>query len=195
MQTVEEDNLSPFDVKTACLCQSIEINNNKHVYRQSQVRKPHGSEVMWAECSLIIGTGCWVEVFSLILDSSIGLRECIQSAGEQVSWDFQVRILHSAEEVEIDTCAFQTGCQLTSAASGMSLELCFLTHFQWRDAIVPDNWQLAELPQSGGRVFDPNRVHDNLSVTLWVYKRFPVPEHQNKPNKYVYRQRQDAVQN
>ena len=31
--------MSPFDSNIACLCQSIEINN-KHVYRQSQVRKP-----------------------------------------------------------------------------------------------------------------------------------------------------------
>ena len=31
--------------------------------------------------------------------------------------------------VEIDTRAFQTGCQLSSAASGMSLELCFLHNF------------------------------------------------------------------
>ena len=30
--------------------------------------------------------------------------------------------------VEIDTCAFQTGCQLSSVATGMSLELRF-----WRD--------------------------------------------------------------
>ena len=27
----EEDNLSPFDSNIACLCQSIEINNNKHI--------------------------------------------------------------------------------------------------------------------------------------------------------------------
>ena len=82
-------------------------------------------------------------------------------------------------DVEIDTCAFQTGCQLSSAASGMSLELRFLTQCQWREAYVLDNWQLAELPQSGGREFDPRRVHDNLSVPLWVCMRFPVPEHQN----------------
>ena len=81
--------------------------------------------------------------------------------------------------VEIDTCAFQTGCQLPRAASGMSLGLCFLTQFQWHEAIVLDKWQLAELPQSGGREFDPRRVHDNLSVPLWVCMRFPVPEHQN----------------
>ena len=46
------------DSKIACLCQSIEINNNKYVYRQSQVRMPNGSGVRWAECLLIIGTGC-----------------------------------------------------------------------------------------------------------------------------------------
>ena len=56
----------------------------------------------------------------------------------------------------------------------------FLTQFQWHEANVLDNWQLAELPQSGGREFDPRRVHDNLSVPLWVYMRFPVPEHQNQ---------------
>ena len=71
----------------------------------------------------------------------------------------------------------------------------FLARFQWREAYVLDNWQLAELPQSGGREFDPRQVHDNLSVPLWVYMRFPVPEHQHKTKKYVYRQRQGAVQN
>ena len=69
----EEDNLSPFDSKIACLWQSIEITNNKHVYRQSPVRMPNVSGVEWAECSLIIGTDCRVQVFfSLILDSSVG---------------------------------------------------------------------------------------------------------------------------
>ena len=47
------------------------INNNKHVYHQSQVRNPISSEVKWVECSRIIGTGCWVHVFawSLIAQS------------------------------------------------------------------------------------------------------------------------------
>ena len=82
LTSAEEDNLSPLDSNIACLCQGIEINSNKHVYRQSQVRKPTGSEVEWAECLLIIGTGCRVQVFSLILDSSVGLSAGIQSAGE-----------------------------------------------------------------------------------------------------------------
>ena len=32
LHSAEEDNLSPFDSNIACLCQSIEINNNKHLY-------------------------------------------------------------------------------------------------------------------------------------------------------------------
>ena len=32
---------------------------------------------------------------------------------------------------------------------------------------------------SEGREFDPRQVHDNLSVPLWVYMHFPLPEHQN----------------
>ena len=71
LHSAEENNKSPFDLNIACLCQSIEINNNKYVYRQSQVPKSTDSGVKWAECSLIIGTGCRVQVFSLILDSSV----------------------------------------------------------------------------------------------------------------------------
>ena len=31
LHSAEEHNLSPFDLNIACLCQSIELNNNKHV--------------------------------------------------------------------------------------------------------------------------------------------------------------------
>ena len=42
--------------------------------------------------------------------------------------------------VEIDTCAFQTGCYLSSAASGMSLGLWFYTiSVAWR--VVLDSWR------------------------------------------------------
>ena len=78
--------------------QIIEINNNNHVYRQSQVQMPNDSGVEWVECSLIIGTGCRVQVFSLILDSSVGLSAGIQSAGDSVPETLWVRILHSAKE-------------------------------------------------------------------------------------------------
>ena len=85
LHSAEEHNLSPFDLNIACLCQSIEINNKKYVYRQREVQKSTGSVVKWAECSLIIGTSCRVQVFSLILDSSVGLSASIQSAGDMVS--------------------------------------------------------------------------------------------------------------
>ena len=32
LRSAQEHNLSPFDSKIACLCKSIKINNNKHVY-------------------------------------------------------------------------------------------------------------------------------------------------------------------
>ena len=60
-----EDNSSPVYSKITCLCQSIEINNKKYVYRQTQVRKSTGSGVEWSVCSLIIETGHWVQVFYL----------------------------------------------------------------------------------------------------------------------------------
>ena len=85
LHSAEEDNLSRFDSNIACLCQRIEINNNKHVYRQSQVRMLNGFGVEWAECSLIIGKGCRVHIFSLIFDSSVGFSAGIQSAGDLVS--------------------------------------------------------------------------------------------------------------
>ena len=108
--SAEEDNLSPFDSKIACLCQSIEINNNKYVYRQSQVRMPNGSGVRWAECLLIIGTGCRVQVFSLILDSSVGLSAGIQSAEDWVSETPWVRILLSAEEDSLSPFDSKIAC-------------------------------------------------------------------------------------
>ena len=98
--------MSPFDLNIACLCQSIEINN-KYVYRQSQVRKSTDSGVKWAECLLIIGTGCRVQVFSLILDSSVGLLASIQSAGDLVSG---VQILHSAEEHNLSPFDLNIAC-------------------------------------------------------------------------------------
>ena len=49
------------------------------------MRKPTGSGFEWAECLLIIGMGYWVQVFSLILNSSFGLSVGIQSSGKSVT--------------------------------------------------------------------------------------------------------------
>ena len=99
LPSAEEDNLSPYDSNIACLCQSIENNNNKHVYRQSQVRMPNGCGVEWAECSLIIGTGCRVPSF--LAWSSIAQSVCQRAFSLLAIWCLRpwwVRILPSAEE-------------------------------------------------------------------------------------------------
>ena len=51
------------DILFSSILSTIEINNNKHVYHQIPAGKPIGSEVKWTGCSLIIGTGCWVQGF------------------------------------------------------------------------------------------------------------------------------------
>ena len=83
--------------------------NNKHEYGQSQVLKPT-SGIEWAECSLIIGTGYWVEVFSLILDSSVGLLAGIQSFDLR-PW---ARILHSEEEYNLSPSDSKIACPCQS---------------------------------------------------------------------------------
>ena len=140
---------------------------------------------MWAQVSVwrswiqsqpgpqwFIGSFVGLYVFPCARASKLNQQICISPAPVRSS-----KLTHT--DVEINTCAFQTGCQLSSAASGMSLGLCLLTQFKWHEANVLDNWQLAVLPQCKGCEFNPCRVHDDLSVPLWVYMRFPVPEHQN----------------
>ena len=58
------------------------------------------------------------------------------------------------------------GLSVVQCSLGYVIGIVFLTQFQWHEANVLDNWQLAELPKSGGREFNPRRVHDNLSVPL-----------------------------
>ena len=55
---------------------------------------------------VIIGTGYWVKVFSLIFDSSVGLSAGIQSAGDPTL----VRILHSAAEVNLSLFGSKIAC-------------------------------------------------------------------------------------
>ena len=89
LHSAEEHNLSPFDLNIACLCQSIEINNNKYVNRQSQVQKSTDSGVKWAECSLIIGTGCRVQGFSDLVSSS---NPAFSRGTQLVSFWFEYRL-------------------------------------------------------------------------------------------------------
>ena len=90
------------------ICQSIEINN-KYVYRQSQVRKSTDSGVKWAECSLIIGTGCRVQVFAW---SSIAESVCQRAFSLLAIWCLgpRVQILHSAEEHNLSPFDLNIAC-------------------------------------------------------------------------------------
>ena len=95
LYSTEEDNLSPLDSKIACMSQSIHINNNKHVHRESQVRKSSSNGVHWAECLLITGMGYWVKVLTC---SSIAQSVCQWESSLLQMWSQRrwVRILLSA---------------------------------------------------------------------------------------------------
>ena len=73
LHSAEEDNKVSFRFENRLPVPEHQINNSKHVYRQRQVWMPNGSGVEWAECSLIIGTGCRVQVFAW---SSIAQSVC-----------------------------------------------------------------------------------------------------------------------
>ena len=75
--------------------------------------------------------------------------------------------IHTLAGVEINTCLFQTGCQLSSAASVPLLKLCLLAQFLWRETNVLDNCQMALLPRIERREFNPCMVHGNFSVPFY----------------------------
>ena len=58
----------------------------------------------------MIGMGSWVQVFCLILDSSVGLCVGIQSAGDLVSYMSQLRMLHSAKEDNLSLFDSKIAC-------------------------------------------------------------------------------------
>ena len=100
------------------------IWNEYSAYRQSQVRKSTGSGVEWDGCSLIILSSYCVRVFSLILDSSVGLSASIQSAGDLVS-ETLVRILHSAEEDNLSPLDSKIACPCQSFEINNSKQILY----------------------------------------------------------------------
>ena len=66
----------------ACARASKLTTTNMYIPRARSKIQPVVGSSGRAECSLIIGTGCWVQGFCLILDSSIGLWVGIQSASD-----------------------------------------------------------------------------------------------------------------
>ena len=100
LHSSEEDNQSPFDLKIACLCQNVEINNNKHVYRQ---REP------------VAKTNC------------IGAEWAVR--GHSVYWRFRsrdplVQILHSAEEDNLSPSDSKIACLCQSVEINTNKHVC-----------------------------------------------------------------------
>ena len=112
LHSAEEGNLSPFHLKITCLCQSIEINNNKHVSRQSQVRMPICTKVRWAECSLIIGTACWVQVLAW---SSIAQAVCEWTFSLLANWCLRLPSIESCIQQRKTMCLFSIRKSLVCA--------------------------------------------------------------------------------
>ena len=154
---VHAPSFSPFDSKIACLCQSIEINNNNnHVYRQSQVRTPIGSGVEWAECSLIIGTGYWVKVFAW---SSMAQAVC-QRAFSPLEIRFQipwVRILHSVEKDNLCPFDLKIACLCQSVEINNNKQVCI-----YNGEINCDLVHLCKVPKHG-------RTETEIASSWWTF--------------------------
>ena len=71
-------------ISLACARASKLMTTNMYITR-ARCECQNGCGVECAECSLIIGMNCQIQVFSLILDSSVGLSGGIQSAGDLAS--------------------------------------------------------------------------------------------------------------
>ena len=136
LHSAEEDTLSPFDLNIACLCQSIDIYNNKHVYRQSHVRKSTDSGVKWDECSLIIGTGCRVQVFAW---SSIAQSVCQRTFSLLAIWYLrpQVLFLQSAEEDNMSPFDLNIACLYQSIEINNYKHACmYVCMYAWMDGCM-----------------------------------------------------------
>ena len=128
--------LLSWDHVSACLCQSIEINN-KHVYRRSQVRKPTGSGVEWAGCSLMIGTGCRIQFLAW---SSIAQSVCQRPFSLLKIWCLRpwVRILHSAEEDNLSPFDSNIACLCQSIEFTTNINVM-------REACLHNNWSFVPI--------------------------------------------------
>ena len=66
LHSAEEHNLSPFDLNIACLCQSIEINNNIYIYIYIYIDKPVVKDYTVVWCSdMALSQGSAVFIYDL----------------------------------------------------------------------------------------------------------------------------------
>ena len=76
---------------------------------QIRFQRPWFDSKIACPCLSIENRGYWVQDFSLILDSSVGLLAGIHSAGDLVT-ETVVRILHKAEDVNVFPFELKIAC-------------------------------------------------------------------------------------
>ena len=86
--------IDKFDCKNDCSLSRTWLSMRPDIFSVNPICT-HARRVEWAECSLVTGMGCEVQVFNLILDSSVGLRWPFSVLE---IWSHRVWNLHSAEE-------------------------------------------------------------------------------------------------
>ena len=116
----------------------LPVPEHRNLQQQTCISPEPGAKanwqwVEWAECSLNIGRGYWVQVFSLILDSPVGVSVGIQSAGDSVP-ETLVRILHSAEEDKLSPFDSKIACLCQSIeilSKSMTTRYKLRVKFRW----------------------------------------------------------------
>ena len=165
--SAEEHNLSPFDLNIACLCQSIEINNNKYVCM-------YVCGVKWAECSLIIGTGCRVQVF--LAWSSIAQSVCQRAFSLLAIWCLgpRLQILHSAEEHNLSPFDLNIACLCQGIEINnnkyVCMYVCMYACMQiciWKKQTINFPLYGTILPTSGVSILFSAQYFPNTNYNIW----------------------------
>ena len=101
-----------------------------YIYRQSQVRKPTSCEFEWAACSLIIGTGYWVQVlaWSSMVQSVCQWAFSLMKICFQRPW-----ILHFAEEGNLSPGDSKIAClyQSTKINNNRHGDILYIQQRSW----------------------------------------------------------------
>ena len=137
LHSAEGNHLSPLDSKIACLCQSIAINNNKHIYRKSQVQKPHRwwSQVDW----MISHYREWLLSSSFLSWSSIAQSVCEWAFSLLAIWCLRLPIFESYIQQRTRKCllsirkpiACARASKLTTANMYVCMYVCMCIALHW----------------------------------------------------------------
>ena len=177
------------------------VHSRRVVSCPVQPRACHWSCVFWCNFSGVkrtcCTTGSWRSCLSLEVVSSIPAGSTIiyrflcgficVSLCQSIKFKTTNMYIASARaQFKINThrcwnwhLCIPDGLSVVQCSHGHVIGVAFFDAISVAWSVRAGQLAAGELPQSGGREFDPRWVQDNLSVPLWVYMRFPVPEHQN----------------